>query len=228
VGVSVHGSYRVMSENAIFAMPETGIGLYPDVGGSYFLPRLPGETGTYLALTGARLLPPDMAYTGIATHFVRAAEFAGIAPRLAQGESPDSVLDALSSAPGLPLLASRRTAIDDAFAGQSVESILEKLKGAAKWGRETAALLASRSPTSLKLTLREMREGRALAFDDCMQMEYRLTLRMLRGHDLYEGVRAILIDKDRQPHWHPASLAEIPDSGIDRYFAPLGERELSL
>jgi len=228
VGVSVHGTHRVASENAIFAMPETGIGLYPDVGGSYFLPRLPGEIGTYLALTGVRLAPADMIYTGIATHFVPAAKFAIIAPRLAGAESPDSVLSSVAGAPGPPTLPSHKSTIDQVFAGATVEAILEKLNSSGEWGRGIAALLASHSPTSLKLTLREMREGKALDFDACMGMEYRLTLRMLRGHDLYEGVRAILIDKDRRPHWQPGSLAEVRDSDIEHYFAPLGDRELSL
>ena len=228
VGVSVHGSHRVASENAVFAMPETAIGLYPDVGGSYFLPRLPGETGTYLALTGARLTAHDMIYTGIATHFVPATKIAGIASRLARGEHPESILRSVSGDPGSPPLAAHRAAIDGAFAELSVEAILEKLQRAGEWGRNIATLLASHSPTSLKLTLREMREGNGLDFDACMGMEYRLTLRMLEGHDLYEGVRAILIDKDRQPHWQPASLAEVPDSDIDRYFVPLGDEELRL
>ena len=227
-GVSVHGSYRAASENAVFAMPETAIGLYPDVGGSYFLSRLPGEIGMYLALTGERLNPAGMIYAGLATHFIPAANFKNVAPRLAQGESPDAVLGDLSGDPGLAPLAVHRESIDRAFAGSSVDAILQALDREGAWGQETAALLASRSPTSLKLTFREIREGKALDFDACMRMEYRLTARMLEGHDLYEGVRAILIDRDQRPRWRPASLKEVSDAEIARYFAPLGERELTL
>jgi enoyl-CoA hydratase/carnithine racemase len=227
-GVSVHGSYRAVSENAVFAMPETAIGLYPDVGGSYFLSRLPGETGMYLALTGVRLEPSDMIYAGIATHFIPAAKFKSVGPRLAQGESPDAVLGDLAGDPGLAPLAAHRKSIDRAFAGPSVEAILEALDNEGAWGKDTAALLASRSPTSLKLTFREIREGKALDFDACMRMEYRLTTRMLEGHDLYEGVRAILIDRDQRPRWRPASLEEVSDAEIARYFTSLDVTELSL
>src|SRR5258706_8661015 len=146
VGISVHGSHRVASENALFAMPETGIGLYPDVGGSYFLPRLPGELGMYLALTGARLGPADMAYAGIATHFVPAAKFAAIAPRLAQGEAVDSVLESLKEGPGPAPLADHRAQIDRVFSAPSMEAVLQRLGKEGAWGKETATLLAANSP----------------------------------------------------------------------------------
>jgi enoyl-CoA hydratase len=226
--MSVHGSHRVISENALFAMPETAIGLFPDVGGTYFLPRLPGELGMYLALTGVRIGPADMLYAGIATHFVPAAKFSEIAPRLAQGEAADLVLAGLSADPGPAPLAVHRAAIDRAFGATSVEAIVAALQNEGAWGKETAALLATRSPTSLKLTYRAMREGGALDFDSCMRMEYRLTMRTLEGHDLYEGVRAAIIDKDQRPVWRPATLAGVSDAEIARYFLPLGVNELVL
>jgi enoyl-CoA hydratase len=228
VGVSVHGSFRVASENALFAMPETAIGLYPDVGGTYVLPRLPGEIGIYLALTGTRIGPADMMYAGITTHFVTASKFPEIAPRLARGEGVASVLSFLAADPGAPPLAERRAVIDRVFSRSSVEKIMDALDHEGPWGRETAGLLAARSPTSLKLTLRAMREGRALDFDSCMRMEYRLTNRVLEGHDLYEGIRVTLFDKGEVPHWQPPTLAEVADSEIARYFAPLGNHELTL
>jgi enoyl-CoA hydratase len=228
VGVSVHGTHRVIGEDAIFAMPETAIGLYPDVGGSYFLPRLPGELGMYLALTGMRIGAADMLYAGIATHFVPAAQFAGIAPALARGESVDAILSRLAQDSGPAPLAGIRDAVDRAFAASSVQAILQALGREGEWGRETAALLGARSPTSLKLTFRAMREGKALDFDACMRMEYRITTRALEGHDLYEGVRAAVIDKDQKPRWQPASLEKVPEAAIAAYFAPLGERELPL
>ncbi|MEA2823831.1 MAG: enoyl-CoA hydratase [Alphaproteobacteria bacterium] len=226
VGVSVHGSHRVASENALFAMPEAGIGLFPDVGGSYFLPRLPGELGMYLALTGARIGPSDMVYTGIATHFIPAAKFAAIAPRLKQGEAVDSALESLKEDPGPAGLADHRAQIDRVFSASSVEAVLERLGKEGTWGKETATLLAANSPTSLKLTFRQMREGRSLDFDSCMRMEYRLTNRVLKGHDFYEGVRVTLIDKGERPNWQPPTLAAVSDAAISPFFVTLGDQEL--
>jgi enoyl-CoA hydratase len=226
VGVSVHGSHRVASENALFAMPETGIGLYPDVGGSYLLPRLPGELGMYLALTGARIGPADMVYAGVATHFIPAAKFAAIAPRLAAGEPVDSLLDSLKENPDPTPLANHRAMIDRVFSASSMEAVMRDLDQAGAWGRETASLLRERSPTSLKLTFRQMREGQNLDFDSCMRMEYRLTNRVLEGHDLYEGVRVTLFDKGERPNWQPPTLDAVSDAAIARYFAPLGDKEL--
>jgi enoyl-CoA hydratase len=228
VGISVHGSHRVISENTLFAMPETAIGLFPDVGGTYVLPRLPGELGMYLALTGARIGPADMLHAGIATHFVPSAKFSEIAPRLARGEAADIVLASLCVHPGPAPLVARRAAIDCAFGAASVEAIIAALQIEGAWGTETAALLATRSPTSLKLTYRAMREGRSLDFDSCMRMEYRLTMRALEGHDLYEGVRAAIIDKDQLPVWLPATLKDVSDAEIARYFLLLGVNELVL
>jgi enoyl-CoA hydratase/carnithine racemase len=226
VGVSVHGSHLVASENALFAMPETGIGLFPDVGGSYFLPRLPGELGMYIALTGARLAPSDMVYSGIATHFIPLAKFAGIAARLSEGEPANGVLDSLKEDSGPPPLAAHRATVDRVFAASSVEAVVTGLNEAGAWGRQTASLLAANSPTSLKLTFRQMREGGALDFDACMRMEYRLTSRVLEGHDFYEGVRVTLIDKGERPNWQPPTLDAVCDAAIARYFAALGDKEL--
>jgi len=228
VGVSIHGAYRVAGEHAVFAMPETAIGLYPDVGGTYALPRLPGELGMYLALTGRRIGLADMYDAGIATHFIPAENFAGIATHLSAGEPAGAILASLATEPGPAPLAAHRAAIDRAFAAPSVEAVMEALNGEGDWGSETAALLATRSPTSLKLTFRAMREGRHLDFESCMKIEYRLTMRALEGHDLYEGVRAALIDKDQKPLWKPSVLAEVSDADVDGYFAPLGADELSL
>jgi enoyl-CoA hydratase len=228
VGISVHGSYRIISENAVFAMPETAIGLYPDVGGTYALPRLPGELGMYLALTGLRIGPADMMYAKLATHFVPAAKFDLIIERLARGEDVDAVLSSLARESEPSPLAEHRAVIDRAFAAPSVEAALASLQSEGEWGRETAALLRARSPTSLMLTFGAMREGRKLDFDSCMRMEYRLTMRALEGHDFYEGVRAAIIDKDQQPQWRPAAIEDVSDADIARYFAPLEAGELAL
>jgi enoyl-CoA hydratase len=228
-GVSVHGSYRVASENAVFAMPETAIGLFPDIGASYFLNRLPGEIGMYLALTGIRINAADAIYCGLATHFVRSTDHPALLAGLATGDEPDAALSTLSSRPsGDGLLAEHRAAIDRAFVASSVEDILDRLDLEGDWGRETMSVLESRSPTSLKVTFRQMREGQALDFASCQRMEFRIMTRMMEGHDYYEGVRAAIVDKDQRPSWVPARLDMVSESEIDRYFAPLADGEFTL
>ena len=226
VGVSVHGSLRVASENALFAMPEAGIGLFPDVGGSYFLPRLPGELGMYLALTGNRIGPADMVYAGIATHFIPADRFSAIPPRLAEGEPVTQVLESLKDNPGPAPLAEHRASIDRVFSASSVEAVVNRLGKEGAWGKKTASQIAANSPTSLKLTFRQMREGRGLDFDACMRMEYRLTNRVLKGHDFYEGVRVTLFDKGERPNWQPPTLEAVTDAAVAPFFVTLGDQEL--
>lgn len=229
VGVSVHGGYRVASEGAVFAMPETGIGLFPDVGGSYFLPRCPGQIGMYLALTGNRLKTADCLYSGIATHAVPAAQLDTLLARLAQGEDPAKAIASLSQDAGDAPLSHRRAAIDRLFGGSSVEAILTALDAEeGEWARETAATIRAKSPTATKLAFRQLREGKRLDFDDCMRMEYRMVSRVITGHEFYEGIRATIIDKDQRPVWRPASLDEVTDGEIEAYFAPLGDKELRL
>jgi enoyl-CoA hydratase len=230
VGISVHGSHRVADETAVFAMPETGIGLFPDVGGSYFLPRCPGEIGMYLALTGARLKAADCIYSGIATHFVPASLWENLIAQLAEGASPAEALQSrLGEDTGPAPLTDIRAKIDAAFASASVFAILEWLEtDASDWAQETLRTIRAKSPTATKLALRQIREGKLLDFDDCMRMEYRMVNRVIAGHDFYEGVRATIIDKDQLPKWRPAALDEVSDAEIDGYFAPLGELELNL
>lgn len=229
VGVSVNGSHRVADETMLFAMPETGIGLFPDVGGSYFLPRCPGEIGMYLALTGARMKTADCLYIGVATHFVPQANWAELTDRLVAGEAPDGGLKSLSGDAGSAPLAEHRERIDTIFSAHSVEAILERLhRDGGDWAQATAATIRTKSPTSVKIAYRQVREGAKLGFDDCMRMEFRMVNRIVAGHDFYEGVRATIIDKDGAPKWKPAELAAVSDADIDAYFAPLGEKELQL
>ncbi len=235
VGASVPGSHRVATERTVVAMPETGIGLFPDVGGSHLLPRCPGETGLYLALTGARLGAADCLYLGIATHFVPAARLdalvdatmdalAAASDRSRRGI--DAVLAEFATDPGPPPMAEHRPAIDRCFAADSVEAILANLAGeGSAWAAQTAATLHTKSPTSLKIALRQLRAGPGLTFEDCMVMEYRLSQRCMQGHDFFEGVRAVVIDKDNAPRWRPATLEEVSTAEIEAYFAPL-ERDL--
>ncbi|MEI9995539.1 MAG: enoyl-CoA hydratase/isomerase family protein [Rhizomicrobium sp.] len=229
VGVSVHGSHRVADETMQFAMPETGIGLFPDVGGSFFLPRLPGEIGMYLGLTGARLKTADALYGGVATHTVSSSARAALIENLADGHEPDAALDGLNAETAPPPLAELRGRIDAIFSAPSVEGILERLeRDGTDWALDTAKAIRAKSPTATKLAFRQIREGAKLDFDACMRMEFRMVNRVIAGHDFYEGVRATIIDKDGAPNWQPATLAEVSDVDIDAYFAPLGERELPL
>jgi enoyl-CoA hydratase len=228
VGVSVNGSHRVADETMLFAMPETGIGLFPDVGGSYFLPRCPGQIGMYLAMTGARIKTADCLYVGVATHFVPQAKWGDLIAALADGTAPGAAIAQFSADAGAAPLAEHRGKIDTIFAAESVEAILELLdRDTSDWARETAKTMRTKSPTSLKVAYRQVREGAKKDFDDCMRMEFRMVHRIVAGHDFYEGVRATIIDKDGAPKWQPAELAAVSDSDVAAYFAPL-EKELAL
>ncbi len=229
IGVAVHGQYRVAGGTALFAMPETGIGFFPDVGGSYFLPRCPGEVGMYLGLTGARLGIGDGLYAKIATHWIPSEEWPLLLEALVGGEDPDEVILEMGREPESALLSDIREDIDRIFAASSVEDILAALdREDSDWAQETAKTMRLRSPTSLKLVYSEIRSGSTLEFNDCMRMEFRMACRILEGHDFYEGVRAVIVDKDNAPRWLPPTLAEVSDAAIAAYFAPLGGKELNL
>jgi enoyl-CoA hydratase len=229
VGVSVNGRYRVAGETMVFAMPETGIGLFPDVGGSYFLPRCPGQLGMYLGLTGARLKAADSLYAGITTHFVQIAKWDGLINALADGAEMEVTIATAQDAIPDTFLSKSRSAIDRIFAGNSVEEILTALDAEHDdWADDAARTIRTKSPTSLKVTFRQLREGAKLEFDDCMRMEFRMVNRIVAGRDFYEGVRAAIIEKDGAPKWQPADLAQVSDADIAAYFAPLGQKELNL
>jgi enoyl-CoA hydratase/carnithine racemase len=230
VGVSVNGSHRVAGDRFTFAMPEVGIGFFPDVGATWFLPRLPGELGTWCALTGDRLKAADAVAAGVATHHVRSERFGDLTEALCGNVSVDATLAAFAEPAG-PVIA-RRSAIDRLFAGDSVEGILQALDaepGAEReWAAATAATIRTKSPTSLKLALAQVRRGRDWSFEDCMRCEFRIVSRIVYGHDFYEGVRAVIVDKDNAPRWQPAALGEVSQMQVERHFASLGEDELRL
>ncbi|WP_137391365.1 enoyl-CoA hydratase/isomerase family protein [Rhodoligotrophos defluvii] len=222
VGLSVHGSHRVATERLTFAMPETGIGLFPDVGGTYFLPRCPGAVGMYLGLTGARIKAADALNAGIATHAAASADLPALLERLTEATDVEDALAAYARPPAEAPLAAMRDSIDRHFRGDSVEAILASLESdPGEWAQQNARALRGKSPTSLKIAHRQLKEGAKLGFDDCMRLEYRLVNRVFEGHDFYEGVRAVIIDKDQEPKWQPASLAEVSPAMVDAYFAPL-------
>ena len=234
IGVSVHGSHRVAGDKFSFAMPEVGIGFFPDIGATWFLPRMPGETGTYCALTGERFGVADGVGCGIATHRVPSASFPDLLDGLTGTVSVDALLAAFAEPAGEGPIMTRRAAIDRLFAGNKVEDILAALdreagstSADAEWAGKTAATMRTKSPTSLKLALAQVRRGAHWDFETCMRAEFRIVSRIIHGHDFYEGVRAVIVDKDNKPQWQPAALADVSDAEIERHFAPL-TKELAL
>ena len=233
-GISVNGAYRVATERTLLAMPETGIGLFPDVGATRFLNRCPGHIGRYLGLTGARVNAADALYCGFATHAVKHDSIEALLDEMSREHvAIEDCLRRFAGELGPTPLAALRPAIDRCFARDSVEAILDALAVEsagggvdAEWAEETRASLRTKSPTSLKITLRQLTIGRDYDLDAALSLEYRLTQHAMAGHDFYEGVRAMLIDRDRKPQWRPAALTEVTDSAVDAYFAPIGDREL--
>lgn len=213
-GLSINGRYRVATERTLFAMPETAIGLYPDVGATYFLPRLPGAVGTYLALTGNRLHAADTYHSRLATHFIPASELEALKLALARQENAEGVEHTLASFhrdPGASLLQEKRGIIDRIFSLSTLEEILAALEGDTDpWAHEVLATLRSRSPAAVVIAFDAARQGRHLDFDDCIRREYRLTLQVVWSADFSEGVRAIVIDKTSAPRWSSASIETVP------------------
>jgi enoyl-CoA hydratase len=234
VGISVHGSHRVAGDKFMFAMPEVGIGFFPDVGATFVLPRLPAALGTYCALTGERLDAADAVAAGVATHRVPSAQFPELIEALCRAVPLDASLAACAQPAAPGPVASRGQAIETLFRGERVEDILAALdaEGAAggpdaAFASAAAALIRTKSPTSLKIALAQTRRGSALDFAACMRTEFRIVSRVVRGHDFYEGVRAVIIDKDQRPRWRPSALAAVSATEVERHFAPLAS-ELEL
>jgi enoyl-CoA hydratase len=237
VGISAHGSVRVVTERTSLAMPEAAIGIIPDVGATWLFSRAPGETGTYLALTGARIGAADAIWMGFADLLVpsdRLSDLGDAAARM--GHRPDGIaalrpmIRDHAVPPGPAPLAAAQPLIDSAFRFDTVEACLGALQGiGTDWARTTLHTLARHSPTSLKVTLAALRAARRLpSLEHCLDMEFRICCRMLGGHDFYEGIRAAVIDKDRTPRWVPGRLEEVGTDVVAGYLAPLGERELGL
>src|SRR4051812_4201523 len=212
VGVSVHGSHRVAGDRFQFAMPEVGIGFFPDVGATWFLPRMPGELGTYGGLTGERFNAGDALAAGIATHRVSSARFPDLLEALTGTVSVDAVLAAFAEPAGEGPVMAHKADIDRLFAHNSVEEILSAFDADAArgndWAQKTAATIRTKSPTSLKIALAQVRRGAHWDFSECMRAEFRIVSRIVHGADFYEGVRAVIVDKDNAPRWRPATLAE--------------------
>ncbi|PSJ63895.1 enoyl-CoA hydratase/isomerase family protein [Pseudaminobacter soli (ex Li et al. 2025)] len=231
VGISCHGSHRVMTENAQFAMPEVGIGFFPDVGGSHLLPDLGGHFGMYLGLTGNRIRYGDALWSGLATHTMKAEYLEGLVERLAETGDPDTSLREVFAPAKRETDQATQEAIDQHFSRPSLSEVLESLEEAAPsdaFAAKTLATILSRSPTSVSVAFRQITQGMTLTMDECMRMEFRILNRMLHGHDFYEGIRAAVIDKDGKPVWEPASFDAVDPEAIDAYFAPLADGDLEL
>lgn len=225
IGLSAHASHRIVTERSQLAMPETGIGLVPDVGGSWLLARAPGETGTYLGLTGETMRAADAIYAGFSDRLVPSAGIGALAERLAdpKGGSVSDILEAAAQDAGPCELQQRRGDIDRIFGGRNVEAILQALAATpGDWARKVEATLAQKSPKCSKLTLAAIRGARKLgSLEEALTVEYRLSVRLFEDGEVPEGVRALIIDKDRKPKWSPARLADVGDDLVAAYLAPL-------
>ncbi|XP_066582344.1 3-hydroxyisobutyryl-CoA hydrolase, mitochondrial isoform X2 [Prorops nasuta] len=229
VGLSVHGKYRVATENTLFAMPETGIGLFPDVGGTYFLPRLENHLGYFLGLTGHRLKGIDVLLAGVATHYVPAEKIPELKDALfkSNGNDVDIILKAFQ--PKLDQefsLKSYLPLIEKCFSAPSVEAIIQRLnEDNSEWSKKVVNSLTKMSPTSLKISKKAFDIGGKLDLGECLKMEYRLGCAALqKDSDFVEGVRALLVDKDQNPKWNPKSLEEVTEEHINQQFAPLPQK----
>src|SRR5262245_15757067 len=225
IGLSGHARHRIVTERSRLAMPETGIGLIPDVGGTWLLGRAPGETGIYLGLAGEPMGAADAIYAGFADTFMPAAQLPQLIARLidAEGEAVDVAIAGLAEDPGPSALAKQRPDIDRVFGRASVEAMLETLAALpGEWAQKTAKVLAQKSPKSLKLTLAAIRNARNLAsLEAALDVEFRLTVRLFEDGEFPEGVRALIVDKDRKPRWSPARLVDVRDDLVAAYLAPL-------
>ena len=229
VGISLYGTHRVAGEGYKFAMPETGIGLFPDVGTCHVFACMPGHMGEYLGLTGRMIGRADAFALGLVTHCIAASHFDGIKALLADAQTVDPVLDERHVDPGLGELDGYRQTIAHCFGAQSVEDIIARLTSVAgahrAWAAAVAADLNAHSPLSLKITLRHIRQAAALDLRETLRLDYRIASHCLDGHDFYEGARAVLIDKDGAPKWSPARLADVTPAMVDAYFQPIASAE---
>lgn len=228
VGLSRPCRFRVATERTTFAMPETGIGLFPDVGGGWYLSRMSDHIGLWLALTGARIKAADCELTCIATDYVESARLPELKSRIvADPGAVETVLTEFEGDAGRPSLAAHQDEIARLFAGDSVEAIVASLKATdTDWAREQLAILATKSPQTLKVAFRQLRLGGAMTrFADNMAMEYRIGARVVQRHDFLEGVRAVIVDKDNSPKWDPPTLESVDDDLLDGIFAPLPSPE---
>ncbi|MEV0033861.1 enoyl-CoA hydratase/isomerase family protein [Nocardia sp. NPDC050793] len=229
VGLSGHGSHRIVTERSKIGMPEVGIGFIPDVGGTYLLSRAPGEIGTHVALTTARMGAGDAIEAGFADYYVPSEHIPALLETLRTETAEVAIAKFAMAAPESELFA-QRDWIDACYGADTVEEIVARLQASdAPEAAKAASDLLAKSPVALKVTLRSLRAAGALpSLESVLNKEYRVSVASLRSHDLVEGIRAQVIDKDRNPQWRPATLAEVTDAQVAAYFAELGDKELGL
>ncbi|MDQ0729652.1 enoyl-CoA hydratase/isomerase family protein [Arthrobacter sp. B1I2] len=231
VGVSAHGDVRVVTERTRMGMPETTIGFAPDVGGTFLLSHAPGEAGTHAALTGAHLGAADALFLGLADHYVPSHSLPGLVAAL-ENESTEDAVARYAGQPPASVLAGQHEWIDACYASDDAEEIVTRLRGWTGPGRDEATdaadTIEAKSPTSVKVTLASLRRAASLTLDEALAQEYRAGIRFLAGPDFREGIRAQVVDKDRNPQWKPATLAEVLPGQVDRFFQPLEGGELDL
>ncbi len=228
VGITLPARYRIATELTTFAMPETGIGLFPDVGGGWFLPRLHGAAGVWMALTGARLKAAGCEILGIATDVVPSASLPDLKARLiADPAAVETILTELESDPGRSAMIERHDDIDRMFCAGTVEAIADALRAdGGEWALAQLNILRSKSPLSSKVALRQLQLGAAMTdFAQVMTMENRIAARLVMAPDFSEGVRAVIVEKDNQPVWAPDTLEGVTEAMVDAVFAPLPTSE---
>jgi len=228
VGVSAHGSHRVVTETTKLGMPEVTIGFVPDVGGTWLLALAPGELGTHLALTGGTMTGADAIALGFADSYVPSVALPALLDDLERMPAADAIARHAAAVPASDLL-TQRAWVDDAYAGDDPVMIVERLESSpVAEARAAASVIRSKSPTSVAVALEALRRSAGLTLEQVLDQEYRVGLRMLAGADMREGIRAQVIDKDRTPHWRPPTLEQVDHADVLHYFEPLGERELGL
>ena len=229
VGISVHGSHRVGTERMLFSMPETAIGFFPDVGGTYFLSRMPKKTGVYCALSAGRLKQGDALATGVLTHAVNSADLESLEKALETADDIDAVLERFQINAEAGPLKQNEAAIEMAFSAGSVEDILERLDASNnEFAQKTAKSLRQKSPTSVMIAFEQMQRGGNLTFNDCMKLEYRIVSRILQADDFFEGIRAVLVDKDQTPNWRPSHIGQVDSADLASYFEEPSDGDLEL
>jgi enoyl-CoA hydratase len=224
VGISMPARFRVATERTTFAMPETGIGLFPDVGGGWYLPRMPDHIGLWLALTGARIKAADCELVGVASDFVESGRLEALkAAIVADPAAVERLLTEFEGDPGRPAIAAHQDEIEKVFSLGSVEAIVAALEASGSdWAREQLTVLRSKSPQTVKVAFRQLQlGGRARSFAENMAMEYRIASRVVLRPDFTEGVRAVIVEKDNAPRWNPPTLEAVSERLLDEIFAPL-------
>ncbi|SNT20021.1 Enoyl-CoA hydratase/isomerase [Anaerovirgula multivorans] len=231
VGISVGASHRIVTEGTKWAMPEMNIGLYPDVGGSYFLNKMPGEIGRYLALISKTITASDVLYIGAADYYLNSDLWDNLKGVIMQNkwlgttvkeELHQLILKFNQSMENTSTLATLETTINKHFGFNSMEEIFNSLEKSAEegdsWAKKTKEILLTKSPTSLKVTLRQLMEGKTKSLVDCFKMELDLSMNFMKSHDFFEGVRAVLVDKDQSPNWHPDTIEKVEEKDVESFF----------